>query len=398
MTRKLRSTAAVLAAAAIIGGVLTGCQGGGAAGKPQGDAKTVDYVKKAMEASDKLTPSTYFLTDDGSILSFGDTSWGDFAKDYAPLADKKKLAVSASGMTMFALTASGDLYYRQNKVAEGVRDIVYSTTNVNENGRYIAGDKVYNIDTEDTWEVNASLREANPENYIDVSGGKTVSRYVWNNSFVSTKTADRVLVSGNLTGLGVDKHDFLVLNQAGQVFLNDNSGTISYEGLECFTWDNMALIGSAKFVESGKTLTVAGIQHDGTVKACGDYADEILSWGPLAYLSLSDGMIVGLTQDGKLKMTGQYAVHMAETVESWTNITAVKVGSTAKIEAIVNAVDTDGNLYHLEYDSRWTENVYDKLSPETGRKENTRSWYKYAPDGKVYKTGEAGQWEPVEGK
>ena len=106
-------------------------------------------------------------------------------------------------------------------------------------------------------------------------------------------------------------------------------------------------------------------------------------------------MIVGLTKDGDLRMTGRYAEFMAPEVESWKNIAAVKVGSTAKIEAIVNAVDIDGKFYHLEYDRRWTELVSGVLDPEAGQAEKGAVWYKYAPDGTAYRVRGYRKVEPA---
>ncbi len=398
--RMMNNTKPLLAAMAAAACLLAGCAGDapagsqGSTGTPQAETNIVDYVAAAIQAGDRLTSSTYFLAEDGSVLTCKEDSWGDFAADAATIANKKKLAVSASRMTVFALTQNGDLYYRKEKVAEGVEDIVYATTNVNEEGRFISGDKVYRVSCTDTGNVNASLRESAPDNYVDVSGGKTVTLFPWNTNFLNLSSEKGTPVSGALTGLGVDKHDFFLLNGEGRVFLEAGSGT-DYTGMDCFGWKDMAVIGAAKYMED-PTLTVAGIQRDGTVLACGDYAEDILSWGPLADLSMSDGMIVGLTRDGALKMTGQYAEFMADEVESWTNIAAVQVGSTSKIQAIVNAVGTDGKLYHLEYDSRWTELTVGVLDPAAGAAENSARWYRYAPDGTVTRTSDTGEWEPYE--
>ena len=163
-----RPVLAILTAAACL---LTGCAGTdapagsqGAAGTPQAETAIVDYVAAAMKAGDCLTSSNYFLAEDGSVLTCKEDSWGDFAADAATVANKKKLAVSASRMTVFTLTRDGDLYYRKEKVAEGVEDIVYATTNVNEEGRFLSGDKVYRVSCTDAGNVNAALRESSPEN------------------------------------------------------------------------------------------------------------------------------------------------------------------------------------------------------------------------------------------
>lgn len=221
-----------------------------------------------------------------------------------------------------------------------------------------------------------------------------VTLFPWNTNFLNLSAEKGTPVSGSLSALGVDKHDFFLLNGEGQVFLEGGNGT-DYTGMECFNWKDMAVIGAAKYMKE-PSLTVAGIQRDGTVLACGDYAEEILSWGTLADLSMSDGMIVGLTKDGALKMTGQYAEFMAAEVESWTNIAAVQVGSTSKIQAIINAVVIDGKFYHLEYDSRWTELTIGVLNPAAGAEENSARWYRYAPDGAVSRTSDTGEWEPYE--
>lgn len=392
-----------LLAAVMMAGLAAGCDSadpfsspesvGSALSAQQENAETAEYVKSAMEAGNQLSSSTYFLADDGSVLTCQEKSWDGLAADSAAVEDKKKLAVSASGMTVFTLTKDGGLYYRQQKVADGVQDIAYATTNVNESGMFISGDKVFNIDCRDTGKINAALRESNPENYIDTGSGKTVARTAWNVNFQNLSSEQGAPVSGTLSGVAVDKHDFFLLNQAGQAFVCSGGGT-DYMGMDCFQWEKMAMIGVANDMEE-PALTVAGIQYDGTVMACGDYADEILSWGSLACLSMSDGMIVGLTKDGDLRMTGRYAEFMAPEVESWKNIAAVKVGSTAKIEAIVNAVDIDGKFYHLEYDRRWTELVSGVLDPEAGQAEKGAVWYKYAPDGTAYRVRDTGKWEPA---
>ena len=72
----------------------------------QENAETAEYVKSAMEAGNQLSSSTYFLADDGSVLTCQEKSWDGLAADSAAVEDKKKLAVSASGMTV-------DVYKRQ---------------------------------------------------------------------------------------------------------------------------------------------------------------------------------------------------------------------------------------------------------------------------------------------
>ena len=101
--------------------------------------------------------------------------------------------------------------------------------------------------------------------------------------------------------------------------------------MESRNWENLVWVDSARYehraaTRNELTLTVAGIQADGTVVACGEYADEILSWGSLSYLSMSEGLIAGLTTDGHARLTGQMARVLADEVNTWTDIAGIKVG------------------------------------------------------------------------
>ena len=125
-----------LLAAVMTAGLAAGCDSAGPFSSPesvgsalsaqQENAETAEYVKSAMEAGNQLSSSTYFLADDGSVLTCQEKSWDGLAADSATVEDKKKLAVSASGMTVFTLTKDGGLYYRQQKVADGVQGMSIS--------------------------------------------------------------------------------------------------------------------------------------------------------------------------------------------------------------------------------------------------------------------------------
>lgn len=68
-----------------------------------------------------------------------------------------------------------------------------------------------------------------------------------------------------------------------------------------FCWDNIALIDAAKVMlsdakDSNTEAAADGsrytIRWDGSCRCA--YADEILSWGTLNYISMDDALIVGL--------------------------------------------------------------------------------------------------------
>lgn len=357
-------------------------------------------ILNAIAESDKLTTGNYLLMEDGSIVVRGE-SYGSFAGDYAALQNVSKIADSSSEMELFALTEEGDLYYRQAKIVGNVTDVVYSTTNINQTAIFISEGKIYRVRVQNTSEVNANLRQQSPDTYIDVDG-ETVNYYQLNRKFSNLNEEEPIYADGELIRISAEKSDFFVLNNTGKVFMDNNDGfSEEYIGLECFDWDNIALIDAAKVMLSDAKdsnteaeLTVAGIQSDGTVRAVGTYADEILSWGTLNYISMDDALIVGLTPDGHLKAAGQAAEFVASDLNQWSNIAGVKVGNVTGT-TIVNAVDKDGTYYHLEYDARWTENNLATVSVEKGCSDsNGAVWYRYCQDGTALcSVGQNGAWE-----
>jgi len=130
----------------------------------------------------------------------------------------------------------------------------------------------------------------------------------------------------------------------------------------------MVMIDAAKMsADKGQSaeVAVAGIQADGTVMACGAYAEEIKGWGPLSYISMEGGLIAGLTPEGTLKLTGPYAEYMEAAASDLKNIAAIEVGNTGGT-VLLNAMDTEGNCYQLGWDSRWGNSDPKALSPADG--------------------------------
>ncbi len=354
-------------------------------------------VQAALDAADSLTTGEYFLLPDGSVVTRGET-FDNFAGDYAALPDVKKIADSSSQTELLALTEGGDLYFHQTKILSGIKDVVYSTTNVNQSAVCISDDTIYYVTVQDPADVSVRLREMKPETYFDV-GDKTVNYFESNYSFSNLSQEDMVLAEGAFAGLGAEKRDFFLLNEEGQVYMDNSDGvSTEYLGMEFLDWDHMVLIDAAKYRVGGDALdpewelTVAGIQGDGTVKACGLYADEILSWGKLNYISMDDGVIVGLTPEGTLKATGTLAQYVQEDLEAWTDLVAVRAGNHTGT-VVVNAVDENGTFYHLQYDDKMKENVVVTMTAEGGCKDGTSWWYRYSPDGTVSRSGGGNGWE-----
>lgn len=357
----------------------------------------VPYVKDAMEAANRLTSGNYFLLEDGSVLTTEDTK-RSFAAEYAALPGLKTIIDSSSEMELFALTDSGEVYYHDTKIMDGVISGTYSTTNINQSVVAVTADSIYSLYVTDS--PNAAMREATPDNYTDVMGETVVHYQLRNDHYKNPPTETGEFASGPFARVGVEKGDYFILTENGRVFTESDI----YAGMSFFSWENIALFAAQKRMLTSvyddvveAEITVAAILADGTVMAEGAYAEDILSWGELSYITMSDSLIVGLTSDGTLKVTGIAAESVASDLESWNNIVAVKVGGTSKVERVINALDADGTCYQLRFDSRWSENDIYIVSPENGVTGEYSGFYKYCPDGSVYHIGSEGGWELYEG-
>ena len=94
-------------------------------------------------------------------------------------------------------------------------------------------------------------------------------------------------------------------------------------------------------------------------------------------------------------MTGDHADMMGSIVESWTNIVAVEAGNALRYTGdIVTAVDASGDFYYVSLSDHATEPDSGKISVSNGATGDKTCW-KYAPDGKIYRSAENGTWEDI---
>ena len=329
-------------------------------------AETVGNVQAAMNAANRLC-RRHLLATDGSIITIRDTSYQQVAAGYVQLDGLKKLCGPMGELNTYALTESGELYDGAEKIASGVEDLVFSTTSNAPEGFLITADGIRRI-------------------YDNV-----ISGIDYTSEFVRPEGGDQVAVSAPIY-IGVDNHTFLALDESGRVFVN-KSATNRYDdlvGMGVFDWENLAMVAIALY--GTETMTVAGIQKDGTVVAAGDYAEEILDWGLLSYLAMSDGTIIGLTADGSLKLTGQDAEMIRSSVESRTGIAAVEV-CWSKIGALVTAVDTNGDFRFICVNHNAVEGE-GRVTLEDGSESET--CFRYAPDGTLTRSCDNGGWTPVD--
>ncbi len=314
-------------------------------------------IKNAMALNNHLSGSNYFLASDGSILVMGDNSRKGHADVYATIPNVKKIIRGAGAV--FALTNNGDLYYENNVIATDISDVAYCTTNSNVEGYCLKGSDIM-------W----------------ITSDETIFEYKRNSGFEDLVSREQV--SGVLASIEVDKHDFFVVNEEGKFFAYV-SNPDQYAELDFAGFENLVLVDMAKHMGNGEveSLTVAGLKGDGSVIATGTYAEEIMGWGTLSYLTMSDGMIVGLTSDGTLKMTGDYAAKMKETVESWTNIVAVEAGYAQgnNIGYIISAMDADGTFHYVSL-TQERSGICTGFASVEGGASGDDFWHRYTPDGK----------------
>lgn len=360
-------------------------------------SKNTENVKAAMDAADRLSTGSYFLLADGSILTRKE-SLLNFAVDYAALSGVKKIVDSCSEMELFVLTENGELYYRDIKIMDGVIDAVYGTTNVNQKLTAITEDEIYWLYEDDS--VNESVRANNPDDYTDVGDRVITHSQKMPSIYMDLSAADGSYAQAPFAAVSAEKSDYFILTADGKVFTDGND----YFGMSFFAWENIVVFDAQKRMltssdddERETEITVAAILADGTVVAEGVYADDILAWGPLDYITMSDSIIIGLMPDGKLKATGVAAEYIEPDIADWQNIVAVKVGGTSTAERVINAMDTDGNCYQLRYDSQGTDTYVDIVSPSDGLIKGDSRFFKYSPDGTVYCTdGNNNTWEHYE--
>ncbi len=327
-------------------------------------------IKAAMAANDQLSGANYFLAADGSVLIRSSDFDKREAGEYAKLANVKKI-IKGAGLASFALTDSGELYYETKKVADNVTMAAYCTTNANVEGFCIIGGELRRINSYQQLEEQSS-----------------------NSKFINYPSGEEL--SGEAVFIEVDKHDFIVLDSKGNFYAYWSSE--AYEALDFTGFENLAIIDIAKHMDvmkSGevKTLTVAGIKGDGTVVATGTYAADVLSWGKLADIAMSDGMIVGLTEDGKVKMTGDFAEQMKETVEGWTDIIAIEAGyaNGSNVDNVVTALDANGVFHYACIMNEYASSIATgsgSVDSVTG----SAPWRKYTSDGKEFYTDYDGNW------
>ncbi len=352
----------------------------------------VDYVQAAMDAADHLTGGSYFLLEDGTILASYYGSAHEHAAVYAAMPGVRRLVDTCSEVELFALTESGELYYRDAKIMEGVSDMIYCTNNYNQEAIAAVGPDIYKVYVTD-YDLSRETGNGN----VNV-GAEAVRFYPVTDKYVDLESGAAAPEGARFVQVASDKHNYMALTDQGKLYLPVSEwDDEEVQGLTCGSWEDLVLVDLMRGTnaETGAVdVTVAGIQADGTVLAEGKYAEDILGWGELAYISMNNGLIVGLGRDGSLKLAGPLAEQVAPETADWADLVAVRVGGVSRYgDMVLNAMDSQGVCYRLA----WSEHGGMSVSQCSAEAGPSNWWYKFAPDGTVTNSsGDNGAWEPYE--
>ncbi len=315
-------------------------------------AETAPQVQLALDHAGLLTNDLCAIIPGLGVIVREEESSDTYRS--AALHNPRKIIVSSSSFDVLSISENNELYFLYDKIADNVVDCAYVTTNVDEHGLFITAD--------------------GHTHYVYGNDGEPAN--------VSTVSGDPMPINSLVT----ERHDFFAVTDSMVVC---NGHPEDWAGCDFSGWSNVAQLDAANvFVRNPDTkeltlaaATVAGITHDGRTLATGDYADEILSWGPLSYISMQAGVIIGLSTDGTLRITGAHGAPLMNTdVPNWKNLVAVHVGWDSVV-----ALDAAGNYYFQPYDSEMESAGKCTVVNKDGIVSGTDSFILYGADGYTYR-------------
>ena len=273
----------------------------------QQSGRTEAYIQSAIDAAEGLKQMDVITAPDGTRYA---------ESEYIPIY----------------LNANGDVYVFDTLMGENIAD--YALTNVDL--YMLSGDQL--LGKEDFALHYFNVRSTDPLNPVDCT--------------------DRLVHLGaangaELTEIFAEHNQLWGLDTKGRVFTLDRIPEYDDDGepnWDFMKWTKLAVFDTAYQEDSWDDLVAfAGIKRDGEVVASGEWADEILGWGPLAYITMQNDIAVGLTKDGELKLAGPRTQNLESVLSQWHNITGVYACNDGD-EAEIKAVDADGNFYWCKYE------------------------------------------------
>jgi len=341
-------------------------------------AENADRIQAAIDAANTLSTFAYILPD-GSLVA--NPSAEEFTDTYTSIGKIRKIEHTSHSDNPAVLTESGDLYVGNKLVAQNIQEVLYPEMKMSGYGVYFAEDNTVAEFDFDSDEVTVWPRLHDYQKF---------TRY-------DTETFEPIYFDGKVTFATCDDFYFWVLDEEGRpycygevsgnlykadiediyTFDYDKFPELPFWSLELHNWNDLAVFAFAAdedLARNKEFFTYAGIKKDGTVVACGEHAEEILSWGPLVYLDGKDGNILGVTADGKVKLAGPDALApVLDELNTWSNIVSAKLisGNSTSYNIGVLAATDDGSFESRYFEVWGSNNEYSNvygvsLSPEEG--------------------------------
>ena len=250
--------------------------------------KVEDYIQSAIDYTNKIGGSGLVMDGDDNIY-VTDKYTPDtdrLVKLYSVYGkDVKQLRLWGEEGGLLIVTKNGDVYNYTNLILQGkdVKDVLWKNNNVNVDADIIFDNGKYATFTDYSHEISDEY---------DL-GKNAIAACKWRSRMICLDKDGNYECSGY------------------------------WKNCEIKDWKNTVVL-ACKVNEETETATIAGISADGKVYATGDYADDILSWGELAYISMDDELIVGLKKDGTLVYTGELG-DAYNSLETISNVKGVRL-------------------------------------------------------------------------
>lgn len=251
--------------------------------------KTETYIQEAIDNANLIAGERMFQHANGEIYVHEEMV--NFP--YAYYGKEKKQLRESFGRDCLAILDDGSVYNGTTLITDvyNVKDIVNSNSAyfITESGKVLS----YGKNSYDS-------------PFIDESGS---SYYDYN--VLYEENLENIVAGCEYHGEGDSEYQLeggrlrLFLDKDGNCYdwSMDASFNENWPGCTIEGWKDAVVMDCMKNEYEG-TSCIAAIAADGTVYATGDYADEILSWGELAYITMNDSIIAGLKKDGTLAFTG----------------------------------------------------------------------------------------------
>ena len=233
-----------------------------------------DYIQSAIDYANKIGGEGLYIDDAGNVyVPYNDSLWTDADSESLSLLyscyGKDIKQVRQDNKELLILTNNGDVYHNTQLIIqdEYVTDILW--------------------DTEYDWAYC-------------MYGNGNIMRYL--NDY---QTPDECENNKKPANIFCNYHGYINWANA-----EDGNVELAYywKNFDTSSWKDLVVMDCMTNIDTDKSC-IAGISADGKVYAAGDYADEILSWGELAYITMDENIIVGMKKDGYLAFAGEDAMN-----------------------------------------------------------------------------------------